>query len=344
MQTRTTFSVIVPMHNAAATIERCLAPLSVMLCRGEITEIIVVDDGSIDGSNEIAARDPAVRLVRTGSRAGPGAARNHGARLASGSHLWFVDADVVVADDCARVLSRAFAESAAGAVFGCYDDAPAASNFLSQYKNLAHRYYHRRGKTRASTFWAGCGAIEHSLFDELRGFDARRYPWPSIEDIELGYRMVDSGRRIVLRHDLQCKHLKEWRLANLLHADIVRRALPWSRLMLERRRFTDDLNVGMWERGRALLALGVLLALFAWPPGFVDFWVPAAALAVSVLANLELIRFFHAARGPFFAARAFLYHQLYYVYSLAAFACAAMQHLRSASGAGSNAPGRFRSH
>ena len=116
MQIIPNISVIVPMYNAASTIERCLAPLSVMLERGEVKEIIVVDDCSTDRSPDIVAATPAVRLERTTEQAGPGAARNHAAGLASGTHLWFVDSDVIVADDCARVLSQAFAETGAGAV------------------------------------------------------------------------------------------------------------------------------------------------------------------------------------------------------------------------------------
>ncbi len=45
------------------------------------------------------------------------------------------------------------------AVFGSYDDEPAAPNFLSQYKNLFHHFVHQQGSAEASTFWSGCGAI-----------------------------------------------------------------------------------------------------------------------------------------------------------------------------------------
>jgi GT2 family glycosyltransferase len=324
-------SVVVPMYNAAATIERCLAPLTAMLTRGEIREIVVVDDCSTDRSREIAGGFPAVRVERTARQSGPAAARNQGAAAAAGTHLWFVDADVIAADDCARVLAKTFNEEHPGAVFGSYDDSPDARNFLSQYKNLVHRYYHRRGNTSASTFWAGCGAIERSLFLTVGGFDAERYPWPSIEDIELGYRVIASGRRIAVHPELQGKHLKEWRLANLLHTDITRRALPWSRLMLERGELTDDLNLGTGERLRALLALVAGVALLAWIAAYAPIWLPAAALGTAVVGNAELIRFFNRHRGSWFAARAFIYHQFYYAYSSASFAYAGVEHIAGVS-------------
>ena len=324
-------SVVVPMYNAAATIERCLAPLTAMLARGEVREIVVVDDCSTDRSREIVAAFPAVRLERTVRQSGPAAARNQGAAATAGTHLWFVDADVIVHSECANVLVQAFSEADAGAVFGSYDDSPDARNFLSQYKNLVHRYYHRRGNASASTFWAGCGAIERSLFLALGGFDAERYPCPSIEDIELGYRVIASDRRIVVHPELQGKHLKEWRLANLLHTDITRRALPWSRLMLERGELTDDLNLGTGERLRALLALAAGVALLAWIAGYAPIWLAATALGTAIIANAELIRFFNRHRGGWFAARAFIYHQFYYVYSSATFAYVGAQHIAGAS-------------
>ena len=126
-----------------------------------------------------------------------------------------------------------------------------------------HHYYHHRGKDQASTFWAGCGAVQRALFLQLGGFDAKRYRYPSIEDIELGYRIGDAGGTIVLERRLQGKHLKEWRFVNLVHTEVFRRALPWSRLMLERKDITDDLNVGKSERLRAALTGAVLLSVFA---------------------------------------------------------------------------------
>ena len=75
------------------------------------------------------------------------------------------------------------------AVFGSYDDEPAEVNFISQYRNMFHHFHHQHSDMEAFTFWAGCGAIKKSIFDEIGGFDQKRYTKPSIEDIELGYRI-----------------------------------------------------------------------------------------------------------------------------------------------------------
>ena len=319
-------SVIVPMYNAERLIERCLAPLLAMRERREIAEIIVVDDGSTDRSAEIVRRHASVRLAAMDAQGGPGAARNLGAKIATGTYVWFVDSDVVAAEDAARVLRETFARTGAAAVIGSYDDRPAAENFLSQYKNLVHHYYHHRGKERASTFWGGCGAVERGIFLKLDGFDAKRYRYPSIEDIDFGYRLGDAGGRIVLERGLQGKHLKEWRFVNLVHTEIFRRALPWSRLMLERKDVTDDLNLGKSERARATLALATMAGIAAWALGWMDGWVLAILVAILVVANAGFIGFFVRTRGIVFAARAFLFHQLYYAYSSAAFAVATAEH------------------
>lgn len=337
--TAPSLSVIVPMYNAEKLIERCLAPLLAMLGRDEIDEIIVVNDGSTDRSAEVVRQYASVHLIAMEAQGGPGAARNRGAPAAQGDYLWFVDSDVIVADNAARVLCETLARTRPAAVIGSYDDQPGANNFLSQYKNLVHHYYHHRGKDRASTFWAGCGAVQRSLFLQLGGFDAERYRYPSIEDIELGYRIGDAGGIIALERRLQGKHLKEWRLVNLLHTEVFRRALPWSRLMLERKDVTDDLNVGKGERLRAVLTGTVLLSVPIWALGWVSGWVPVALIAAVIAANASFIAFFTRARGPLFALRAFLFHQLYYLYGSATFAAAMAGHYlgpsqRAARGAG----------
>jgi glycosyltransferase involved in cell wall biosynthesis len=322
-----TLSVVVPFFNASATLGACIAPLREMLARGEIDEVIMVDDGSTDRSAELVRSHPELRLLQRPVRGGPGAARNSAAGEARGEYLWFVDADVVLADDAARVLRSVIDEGRPQAVIGSYDDAPKAANFLSQYKNLVHAYYHHRGRRKASTFWAGCGAVQRDLFRALGGFDAARYAYPSIEDIELGYRICAGGGAIVLEPALQGKHLKEWRLGNLLHTEIFRRAIPWSRLMLERKQLTDDLNVGKSERLRAALAAACLLALLAALSGWIGWALPALLLASAALANHALIAFFARRGGALFALGGFLFHQLYYLYSSAAFAFAAISHL-----------------
>lgn len=320
-----TLSVIIPVFNGVGFLPHSLPPLLAMLRRGELTEVFVIDDGSTDGSAALA-ESMGARVIPSGGRLGPGGARNQAARLAMGDVLWFVDADVVAHEDAARELWRAFAEPEIVAVFGALDDRPRAPNFLSQYKNLVHHFYHRRAIAEASTFWAGCGGVRRDSFLACGGFDEARYPGPSIEDIELGYRLKAAGGRILRWPALSGTHLKVWRLGNLFHAEIFSRAIPWSRLILAHGGVVNELNVSVGERVRALLAgvfiLGCVASLHPAVPG----WIALVVLATIAVANAALVRLFARRRGSLFALGGLLFHQLYYLYSGAAFGWCWLEH------------------
>ena len=241
--------------------------------------------------------------------------------MARGELLWFVDADVAVHADSAQCLVKGFADQKVVAAFGSYDNHPAAKNFFSRYKNLVHHYYHQRASEEAQTFWSGCGAIRRDVFRSSKGFDVERYKYPSIEDIELGHRLIQAGGRVRLLRDVQCTHLKVWRFGNLIHTEIFRRAIPWSRLILRAGSgIPNDLNVGMSEQARAVVASFLALAILASALGIVSLQVPIFLLLLAVVANWEIARFFYRNGGLAFACRALLYHQVYYLYSASAFA------------------------
>jgi glycosyltransferase involved in cell wall biosynthesis len=311
-------TIIMPVYNGRDYIVKSLPPLIDMQRRGEVREVLVVDDSSTDDSASIAANLGA-RVMPSGGRLGPGAARNEAARLAEGDILWFVDADVIIHDDAARYMHEGFAEPGVVAVFGSYDDQPPAQNFLSQYKNLVHHFYHHRGRREASTFWAGCGAVRKDAFLAVGGFDVERYKRPSIEDIELGYRLRRAGGKILLFPELQSTHLKVWRFVNLLHTEVFCRAIPWSRLMIEQTGVVDDLNVSSMERLRAALAGAFLLVILAAVAGLLPWWSVVAVTAVVIWANRSLLALFYRRKGLLFAAMGLAFHQLYYLYSSAAF-------------------------
>lgn len=312
-------SVIMPVYNGSEFIRQSLPPLVSMMARGEILEVLVVDDGSTDDTVEVA-RSLGASILDSGGRLGPGGARNQAAVDAVGDVLWFVDADVVVHDDAAQALRRGFSADTVVAVFGSYDDQPPAANFFSQYKNLVHHYYHHRAKEEAQTFWSGCGAVRKDAFLAVNGFDVERYKYPSIEDIEMGYRLIARGGRIRLQRDMLCTHLKVWRFGNLLHTEIFRRAIPWSRLIVGGAGVPNDLNTGAAERAKAILAGLLLLTVLAAVAGLCSVAWPLLTLLVAYLANREITTLFYRRHGPLFALGGLLFHQVYYLYSAASFA------------------------
>ena len=313
-----TISVVMPAYNCRSMIEASLRPLLEMQLRGEVFEVIVVDDGSTDGTAEAAAALGATVILTDGPR-GPGSARNRGVRAARGDILWFVDSDVVVKTDACRHVRYALASPEISAVVGSYDDSPPARNFCSQYKNLVHHHYHQRSRGEVSSFWGGCGAVWKDAFLAAGGFDELKYPRPSIEDIEFGYRLKGSGGRIRLASELQGKHLKVWTIRGLLRTELRDRAIPWSLLLLRRGKLGDELNVAINERLRAVLACLFAAALLAGALDLITWLVPGMLLTAVLIANLEMLALFKRRNGLLFAFGGMLFHQIYYLYSTAAY-------------------------
>lgn len=84
-------SIIMPLYNKRPFVKRAVD--SVLSQNFPDWELIVVDDGSTDGSSsEIPRDEPRIRLFRQ-TNAGPGAARNHGISIARGEYVTFIDAD-----------------------------------------------------------------------------------------------------------------------------------------------------------------------------------------------------------------------------------------------------------
>lgn len=310
-------STIVPVHNAGANGERCFDALTA--ARPAPGEIIVVDDGSTDGSGDRARRRGLQVASTETARSGPAVARNLGASLAHGEVLFFVDSDVLVYPDVVTRVAQAMSDPDIGAIFGSYDDAPEDRSFLSQYKNLLHHYVHQASRVDAGSFWAGCGAIRRDVFRQMGGFSPS-YSRPSIEDIELGYRLRNAGHRIRLVKDLQVKHLKRWTWRSLLATDVLDRALPWAELIVRDRKLPPELNLQPTHQLSAgltwLLPVAAVASIFVSP-----LWILVVAIAAALLAlNFNLYRFFTAKQGLWFTIRAIPVHWLYYLYSSAAFA------------------------
>ena len=81
----------------------------------------------------------------------------------------------------------------------------------------------------------------------------------------------------------------------------------------------NDLNVGVAEQVRALVAAIMVLIVVAALAGFISPQFLAFTLLLTVFANLEIAALFYQKGGLFFACGALLFHQVYYLYSAAAF-------------------------
>jgi glycosyltransferase involved in cell wall biosynthesis len=278
-------------------------------------EVFVVDDGSTDSTAEVATARGA-RVLSLAGNSGPAGARNSGARRACRAVLLFVDADVVVHPGVVSRLREIFStESELAAVFGSYDAAPRAPGLVSRYRNLLHHFVHQQGQREAETFWAGLGAVRRDVFEEVGGFDAARFRRPSIEDIELGYRLRRARYRIRLDRDLQGTHLKAWTLGSMIRTDVTRRALPWARLILQTRHRAQDLNLRASQRWSALLSavaiVAIAMTLLRLEFGMIAF----AALGGVVVLNRRFYTLLWQQGGPLLVLGSVPLHFLYFLYS-----------------------------
>jgi glycosyltransferase involved in cell wall biosynthesis len=324
--------VIVPAHQGAGFLPETLGALAASDLPRERWELIVVDDASTDPTGVIAGTW-ADRVVTLPAPAhGPAYARNRGVEASRGEWVAFIDADVRVHPDTLRKMTEAITRTPGlDAVFGAYDEAPPDPGFLSQYRNLLHRYVHLNGAGEVDTFWGGCGAVRASAFRAVGGFDEARYPRPQIEDIELGYRLRDRGYRAFIVPEIQGAHLKRWRFWGALRTDLMDRALPWVLLLLERDRIARPAGLNL-RRGEpikiALVCAALLLLLVAavWPRR--DLVLTAGlALAAVVISNLGMVRWFARLRGGRFALAVIPFNLLYYALSGAAVLCGLGLHL-----------------
>jgi len=311
-------SVIVPVRNGLKVLPRSLGALEASDLPRDLWELIVVDDASTDETPALAAQRADVVVRLPGSPHGPGYARNRGVEAARGPVVVFVDADVVVHRDTLRRIAWSFArDPELGALFGSYDDRPPAPGIVSRYRNLLHHWHHQRNAGEAETFWAGCGAVRRSVFLKAGGFDEWHYRRPSIEDIELGHRIRLLGERILLRRDIQCAHLKQWSLRNVLRTDLMDRGIPWMRLLLQEGKIGQQrsLNLKQIEKINTVLA-GLVLVSVALAIGFRDPWFllgAAGSLGVVLASNLPFYAFLARAGGVGFALASVPLHLVYYV-------------------------------
>jgi hypothetical protein len=294
-------SAIVPATDRPATLARCLAALR--RADAPPDELIVVDE-------------PA--------SAGPAEARNLGAARARGDLLVFVDADVLVHEDAlGRVRARMAADDGLSGVFGAYDDDPAAPGVVSRFRNLLHHHVHDRGAGEALTFWAGLGALRRDAFEAAGGFDARRYPRASIEDVELGLRLTGAGRRLALDPAIRGTHLKAWTLTGMARTDLLDRGVPWVELALRTGSFPPTLNLGRRHRLSAAAAVALAAGLVTRRPR-----LSASAATVLLAANLDFYALLARRLGPAGATAGVALHVLHHLTAAAAVPLGTASHLR----------------
>ncbi|MBI5031811.1 MAG: glycosyltransferase [Chloroflexi bacterium] len=229
-------SVVVPTHNGAETLAKCLDALRASSYPPD--EIIVVDDASTDNSADIATRC-GCRVIRLEQNMGAACAKNYGARAARGDDLFFTDDDVVVARDALARLAENYSDSKLAGVVGLLDSKIPFDDFSSNFKNLWMRFSYAKLPTEGvGLFYTSIASMRREIFLQLGGFD-ENYRGASItEDTEFGQRAWTAGHLIRLDHRVTATHLKHYTPREVLQTDYLRaRALMLMRLRKWGQRF-----------------------------------------------------------------------------------------------------------
>jgi GT2 family glycosyltransferase len=191
-------SFVIPVRNDAARLERCIRSIQRNLVAGSRPEIVVVDNGSTDGSRDVAVALGA-RVLRI-DRGSVAQLRNAGAAAASGEVLAFVDADHEIGDTWIAAAQRVLSTPDVGAV-GAVCHAPNGGTWVQRAYGLL------RGAPEGvhDVEWLGSGnlAVRRSIFESVSGFDTSL---TTCEDVDLCNRIRAAGHRIVSSDGMENIH------------------------------------------------------------------------------------------------------------------------------------------
>lgn len=194
-------SVIIPVYNGAATLPTSLRALQEQTRLPD--EVIVVNDGSTDGSADVA-RGFGTRVISQ-HNTGPAAARNRGAAAAGGDILLFTDADCAPAPDWVERMVAAFADPNVAGAKGTYRTRQrglVARFVQAEYEDRYDRMRPLEAIDFIDTYSAG---YRRDVFISSGGFDTS-FPTASVEDQEFSFRLAEAGHRLVFVPDAQVFH------------------------------------------------------------------------------------------------------------------------------------------
>jgi glycosyltransferase involved in cell wall biosynthesis len=272
-------SIVIPARDAADWIEETLASVVAQTYPSDSLEVIVVDDGSVDGTAEVAARQLRAsglrhRLLRREVNGGPAVARNDGWRRAEGEWVQFLDADDLLAPDKIAIQARAAA-----------DVPPDVAAVVSAWSSLVEErggwvptgaiVDPRMGEDplvsvlHADNFIAtGSQLFRRTWLETVDGYDTRHR---LVEDVHLLIRLITSGGRLLRVPSGKPLFWYRRRPASLSSTDeraFVGARIRNARLVEDHWRRTDRLTPGRREFLADLYASAVRRLTVDDPAGF----------------------------------------------------------------------------
>ncbi len=213
-------SVIVATYNRKDKLPRCLYALENQDYPVKDYEILVVDNGSTDGTYEfLENRKRGIRNLRVSRqyKRGPAAARNMGIKNAKGEIIFFTDDDVIVPRNWIKALLVVFSKHKDVAAAGGYieaSDEVLRSNILAKYESYMSRTTYSRPHSQYIGGFETPGistcnaAYRKSVLDEAGGFD-ENFPVPAGEDSDLKLRVSLMGYKFVFV-PIKATHIQDY--------------------------------------------------------------------------------------------------------------------------------------
>lgn len=285
--------MVAPVRNGERFLPSLLRALDAQTLGRSRFEVILVDDGSTDGTprilNEWSARDPERRRVVPGPERGPAGARNVGIRHARGEWIASTDADTAPDRRWLEALLATAAARGAQAVEGAIEasDPVSGRSYGTIQRNL-----------QGGRFMTGNMLYRRELLERLGGFD-ERFREAFLEDSDLAFRILDAGHEIPFAPDAFVLHP----VVDVGPREVLRRSSRLHWLALFAAKHPQRYRVQLRPHVRPLYAsdlhvlAGLGAAVAAVPAGGVARALLALAAAHGVARGL-------AAHGAFSAPRA----------------------------------------
>jgi glycosyltransferase involved in cell wall biosynthesis len=195
-----TVSIVIPTYNRLSRLERVLSAVADQTYPRSRYEVVVVSDGSTDGTDDyLRSRAQRDLVVVAQANAGPAAARNRGVAAAGGELVIFIDDDVVAAPELVQEHVDSHRRGGDGLiVIGPMLTPPdvALSPWVRWEQTMLYRQYDAMLQGRYAPtprqFFTGNASLARSAVLAAGGFDTR---FRRAEDIELAYRLATTGMR-----------------------------------------------------------------------------------------------------------------------------------------------------
>jgi GT2 family glycosyltransferase len=267
-------SFIVPVRNDAYRLRRCLETIRDTSAHLR-SEIVVIDNGSTDGSDTVGRESGAHVIVLPNERVA--VLRNAGARAAKGELVAFVDADHELAPGWAATAVAVFDDPAVAAA-GAQYHAPADGTWVQRMYDNFRR--HERGRRNVDWLPSGNLIVRRSAFERVGGFDTSL---ETCEDVDLCQRLRAAGWRLVEAEELRSVHLGDPATLRALFLGELWRGRDNLRVSLRRPFSLRAVPSTAFPIATLLSLVGLAAGLLAWPIGG---WPLAAAAAVILLGLL----------------------------------------------------------